>query len=143
MAVAGRSVYFVYTPVVAKNYYIPVTGLLDTGAQANLTNKDVLPVHCLLKMLKPTTKDLFPASERPLESLEQATLHLRIFNRFTIIPLFLVEKLAIDVVPGTTSIDEHKLAIPPDQRQLTVYDCNWLGWFRIISLIGGIRDRHC
>lgn len=52
-------------------------------------------------------------------------LHLRIENRSTFALFFVVDKLAIEYLLGTTFIDERMVSIQPEEGKATAYNSNW------------------
>lgn len=75
-------------------------------------------------MVKPSTKPLYSALGDPLRILGWIIVHLIVGNKFTITLFPVVDKIAFDVLLGTTFIKEHILAILPDGQNTTFRDLN-------------------
>lgn len=100
----------------AENSIMPnVNCLLYTGAKPTLFSKDFRPTDWLSKISKGVQPLLLSASKNRLKIKGNATLDINIGDLSTNALFTAVRQLAIDVLLGPAFIDEHILAILPDE----------------------------
>lgn len=106
------------------NHMHPVNCLIDTLGQPNLISKELFPTDWLYNIYKEVQPALLSAQKDLLETKSNTTHHIGFGDLLTALLCTVSENLAIDVLLDTASIDDHILAILPDEQRIAVRKSN-------------------
>lgn len=123
MGIIDEFAYFVSTLFgVYSHAWYPIELLIDVATQPNLIAKSFLPEHCTARSQAAGNLQIRSSSKYCPDVIGQITLHVRIGGSLPQATLHFDEKLAVNILLGTSSIDEYILGILPQSKK--VLPCN-------------------